>query len=150
MAVSTGKFFYSRLLIQCCVVREKEAVRELWLRTWKKEKGSKGHFKKEWALCIEFLNIFKSRPWRKSITFRQSLFSLLLCFFTFFFPSTLTLYQERLTLYTATLTDEHRVTLSFSPSSPSLSHHVMGNPSQFFFQVHSLFLCRLSSQCSFK
>jgi hypothetical protein len=54
----------------------------------------------------------------------KSLSLLLLCFFTpFFFQSTLALHHERLTLYTTTLNDELRVTLSFSPSCPSLSRH---------------------------
>jgi hypothetical protein len=49
-----------------------------------------------------------------------------LCFFfasssLFFFPPTIAPHQQRLTLYTATLNDEHRVTLSFPPPSPSLS-----------------------------
>jgi hypothetical protein len=51
-----------------------------------------------------------------------------LCFFfaslsLFILPSTLSLHHKRLTLYAMTLNAEHRVTVSFSPSCPSLPCH---------------------------
>jgi hypothetical protein len=61
---------------------------------------------------------------------KVALFTTLLffCFFfasssLFFFPSTLTPLHGRIALYTTTLKDDRRVTLSFSPSCPSLPHH---------------------------
>jgi hypothetical protein len=48
--------------------------------------------------------------------------SLLLHHF-FIFPSASLTYHEQLTLYTTTLIDEHKVTLSYTPACPSLSYH---------------------------
>jgi hypothetical protein len=41
----------------------------------------------------------------------------------FCFPSTLSPHYERLALYTSTMNDERRVSLSLSPSCPFVSYH---------------------------
>jgi hypothetical protein len=80
----------------------------------------KAHF---WpALCFTFSNSDRALG-TNGCFFGQSIPLLLLCFFTtFFFPSTLALHYQRLSIYTTSLNNEGRVTLFFPPSCPSLSY----------------------------
>jgi hypothetical protein len=93
-------------------------------------------------------------------SYKGSLFSVNLfsCFFFassslfFFFPSTLPPHHKRLALYTTTLNDECRATLSFSPSCPSYSNHPNISPLSMetlgiFFRCTHFFHCKLRGHC---
>jgi hypothetical protein len=67
--------------------------------------------------------------------YKYSFCSFLLCFFIpFFFPSTLVTHHKRLGVYRTTINDEHRVTLTLSPSCPP--HSYMAN---FYIHHHYFF-----------
>jgi hypothetical protein len=68
-------------------------------------------------------------PPPKNLLSRQTFSLLLLYFFlTDFFPSTLVPHHHQLALYTSFLNDKLNLTLSFSPSCPTLSNHGLHLP----------------------
>jgi hypothetical protein len=87
--------------------------------------------KKKNVLQVEMrLQLFLLKPFQLDLQLRlrmqKNLFPSVLFFaffITFLFASTMISCYERYILYTTIMNDKRRITLSFSPARPSLSHH---------------------------